>query len=95
MATSTVVYIPHLTCKHAGCKDAVAVIQDAEHQMVLRAERKGELPPIFGVWRNCREDPGIWELTTANPTMSTRNVSLEELRTDDTIDPKILNLACG
>ena len=58
MKTSTVVYIPHMTRKATQ-----AWIRDVEYQMMLRFQRKwpGQ-KEVTVAWRNCRGDPGLWEL---------------------------------
>ena len=92
MKTSTVIYVDR-DCKKA--RQTIALVRDAEYQLALRAIRKGESPPIFGKWRNCRAFPGLWELTTEIPTMPIHEVSLKELQADERIDQKVLRLACG
>lgn len=92
MITSTIVYMPR---DYRKARLALALVRDAEYQMALRASRKGAEKPIFGKWRNCRCDPGIWELAvlTAPTALAApmHQVSFEELRANETTDQNILN----
>lgn len=90
MTTSIIVYLPTKRRK------AVSIVIDTEHQLAMRAIRKGTEQPIFGKWRNCRCDPGVWELKVTphfqlELTAPRRRVSLEELWADETIDQNVLN----
>lgn len=92
MTTSIVVYLP------TGPRKAVlAAIADFEYQLAMRVLRKNAELPVAVQWRNCRRDPGVWELKVTSLTLLApiRWVSLEELRADETLDQNILNKMCG
>jgi hypothetical protein len=60
MVTSIVVYLPR-----TGRKDTLAAIADLEYQMRMRIKRRQtskEWCELTHEWRNCRRDPGLWEL---------------------------------